>query len=191
MRRGDWTTGTTYKVPGYVQANLVVLPRPMAYDFLIYCQRNPAACPVIDITEPGDPESKSRCTDPHRRPRPHWRGLGEPDCGSARHVHPVESGRRLLGVRRDAATGRAGSQAASDDQSCSRACVHHRSQGRSNLSPMRRRVPESPMTGTVVTMAYYIATNDATNRSLTWSSSESRGVETERWDWPEPSHLRD
>lgn len=56
MRRGDWTTDTTYQVPGFVQANLVVLARAVAYDFLVFCQRNPQACPVIDITEPGDPE---------------------------------------------------------------------------------------------------------------------------------------
>lgn len=55
MRRGEWTTTTTYKVPGYVQCNLVVLPHADAYDFLVYCQRNQAACPVLDITDPGSP----------------------------------------------------------------------------------------------------------------------------------------
>lgn len=59
MRRGEWTTPTLYQVPGYVQANLVVISRRDAYDFLVYCQRNPAACPVIEIGEPGDPEPKT------------------------------------------------------------------------------------------------------------------------------------
>ena len=41
---------------GYVQANLVVLPRDWAFDFLLFCQRNPKPCPLLDVTEPGDPE---------------------------------------------------------------------------------------------------------------------------------------
>jgi uncharacterized protein YcsI (UPF0317 family) len=43
---------------GYVQANLVVLPREWAFDFLLFCQRNPKPCPLLDVTEPGDPEPK-------------------------------------------------------------------------------------------------------------------------------------
>ncbi len=58
MRQGEWTTITTYKVPGYVQCNLVVIPRSDAYDFLVYCQRNREACPVVDVTDPGDPQPK-------------------------------------------------------------------------------------------------------------------------------------
>ena len=44
--------------PGFVQANLVMLPRDWAYDFLLFCQRNPKPCPLLDVTEPGDPEPK-------------------------------------------------------------------------------------------------------------------------------------
>ena len=44
---------------GYVQANLVVLPKDWAFDFLLFCQRNPKPCPLLDVTEPGDPEPKS------------------------------------------------------------------------------------------------------------------------------------
>jgi uncharacterized protein YcsI (UPF0317 family) len=43
---------------GYVQANLVVVPRATAFDFLLFCQRNPKPCPLLDVTEPGDPEPK-------------------------------------------------------------------------------------------------------------------------------------
>ena len=43
---------------GYVQANLVILPRDWAFDFLLFCQRNPKPCPVLDVTEPGDPEAR-------------------------------------------------------------------------------------------------------------------------------------
>jgi uncharacterized protein YcsI (UPF0317 family) len=41
-----------------VQANLVILPRDWAFDFLLFCQRNPKSCPVLDVTDPGDHEVK-------------------------------------------------------------------------------------------------------------------------------------
>ncbi|MBA2482137.1 MAG: DUF1445 domain-containing protein [Planctomycetes bacterium] len=59
MRAGRWTGPTQFRVPGFVQCNLVVLPRAEAYDFLVYCQRNPKPCPVIDITDAGDPEPRA------------------------------------------------------------------------------------------------------------------------------------
>jgi uncharacterized protein YcsI (UPF0317 family) len=58
MRRGEWKEPTVYRVPGYVQCNLVVLPRSDAYDFLVFCQRNPKPCPLVDVTDPGDPEPR-------------------------------------------------------------------------------------------------------------------------------------
>ena len=58
MRRGEWTGPTTFQVPGFVQCNLVVLPRAFAYDFLLYCQRNPKACPVVEVTDAGSPEPR-------------------------------------------------------------------------------------------------------------------------------------
>src|SRR6266508_4008469 len=41
--------------PGHAQANLIALPRADAYDMLLFAQRNPKPCPVLDVTEPGDP----------------------------------------------------------------------------------------------------------------------------------------
>jgi len=38
---------------GWTQANLIALPRSHAYDFLLFAQRNPKSCPVLDVTEPG------------------------------------------------------------------------------------------------------------------------------------------
>jgi uncharacterized protein YcsI (UPF0317 family) len=38
---------------GFAQANLVVLPKDLAFEFLLFCQRNPKPCPVLDVTEPG------------------------------------------------------------------------------------------------------------------------------------------
>src|SRR6266850_1034911 len=42
--------------PGFVQANMAVLPRDDAYDFLLFCQRNPRPCPLIEVTDVGSPE---------------------------------------------------------------------------------------------------------------------------------------
>lgn len=39
--------------PGMTQANMISLPRDWAYDFLLYAQRNPKACPVLDVSDPG------------------------------------------------------------------------------------------------------------------------------------------
>ncbi|QJW99374.1 putative hydro-lyase [Frigoriglobus tundricola] len=58
-RTGVLTGPTPGLALGYVQANLVILPRDWAFDFLLFCQRNPKPCPLLDVTEPGDPEAKS------------------------------------------------------------------------------------------------------------------------------------
>lgn len=39
---------------GFTQANLLVLPREQAWDFLLFAQRNPKPCPVLDVLEAGD-----------------------------------------------------------------------------------------------------------------------------------------
>jgi uncharacterized protein YcsI (UPF0317 family) len=41
---------------GYVQANLAVLPRSDAYDFIVFCQRNPTPCPLLEVTDVGSVE---------------------------------------------------------------------------------------------------------------------------------------
>jgi len=56
IRRGKWTAPTAGLAPGYVQANLVILPEADAYDFLLFCQRNPRPCPLIEVTDPRSPE---------------------------------------------------------------------------------------------------------------------------------------
>jgi uncharacterized protein YcsI (UPF0317 family) len=55
-RAGTLRRPTSGLAPGYVQANLVCVPRDLAYDFLLFCQRNPRPCPLLDVTEPGSPE---------------------------------------------------------------------------------------------------------------------------------------
>lgn len=58
-RRRDFQGPTPGLALGYVHANLVILPRDWAFDFLLFCQRNPKPCPLLDVTEPGDPEPKT------------------------------------------------------------------------------------------------------------------------------------
>jgi uncharacterized protein YcsI (UPF0317 family) len=41
--------------PGYVQGNLAILPQDLATDFLRFCQLNPKPCPLIGLSDPGDP----------------------------------------------------------------------------------------------------------------------------------------
>jgi Uncharacterized conserved protein len=46
IRRGEWVRPTAGVANGYVQANLVVLRKEWAFDFLLFCQRtrNHAPC---------------------------------------------------------------------------------------------------------------------------------------------------
>lgn len=52
-RSGELTTPTAGLAPGFAHANLVIVPQASAFDFLLFCQRNPKPCPVLEVTEPG------------------------------------------------------------------------------------------------------------------------------------------
>lgn len=54
IRRGELVRPTCGLAPGYAQANLVILPREMAFDFFLFCQCNPRPCPVLEVLEPGN-----------------------------------------------------------------------------------------------------------------------------------------
>ena len=56
IRRGQWRGPSGGKVPECVVCNLVVLPKGLAYDILLYCVRNPKPCPIVEVTEPGNLE---------------------------------------------------------------------------------------------------------------------------------------
>ena len=56
IRRGILRGVTAGLARGYVQANLAVLPKEHAYDFLLFCQRNPRPCPLIEVTDVGSTE---------------------------------------------------------------------------------------------------------------------------------------
>jgi uncharacterized protein YcsI (UPF0317 family) len=55
VRRGEFRGTTAGLAPGYVQANLAILPRDLATEFLRFCQLNPKPCPLLAASEPGDP----------------------------------------------------------------------------------------------------------------------------------------
>jgi uncharacterized protein YcsI (UPF0317 family) len=55
-RSGEWATQTSGQVAGFTQANLVILPAREAVDFLLFCQRNPKPCPLLEVTEIGSSE---------------------------------------------------------------------------------------------------------------------------------------
>jgi len=55
IRNGSFSGNTAGLAPGNVQANLVILPKPLAHDFLRFAQANPKPCPVLAVSEPGDP----------------------------------------------------------------------------------------------------------------------------------------
>ena len=54
IRQGGWDQPTAGLAPGFAQANLVILPKVLALDFFLFCQRNPKPCPLLDVTDPGN-----------------------------------------------------------------------------------------------------------------------------------------
>jgi len=58
IRAGRWR-GTTHDMArGYIQANLAILPEAHALDFMRFCHRNPKPCPLLDVTDTGNPEAR-------------------------------------------------------------------------------------------------------------------------------------
>jgi uncharacterized protein YcsI (UPF0317 family) len=55
IREGAWTAHTSGLAHDHVQGNVVILPAGDAADFLRYCERNPKPCPVLAVSEPGQP----------------------------------------------------------------------------------------------------------------------------------------
>ncbi len=52
-RSGEHDAPTSGFAPGFVQANVVMLQKEYAFDFLCFCLRNPKFCPLLAVTEPG------------------------------------------------------------------------------------------------------------------------------------------
>ena len=56
IRHGKLSQPTSGMAPGHVQANLAILPKSLAFEFLLFCQRNPKPCPLIEVIEAGSVE---------------------------------------------------------------------------------------------------------------------------------------
>ncbi len=54
IRRGEYVGPTSGFAPGFVQANLAILPRAVAGDFKRFCELNPKPCPLVGVAQPGD-----------------------------------------------------------------------------------------------------------------------------------------
>src|SRR3984957_17031259 len=54
IRRNAHAGPTSGLAPGFVQANLAILPRALAEDFLRFCQLNPKPCPLVGVGAPAD-----------------------------------------------------------------------------------------------------------------------------------------
>ncbi|MFD2177902.1 putative hydro-lyase [Veronia pacifica] len=53
-RNGIFDGPTSGFAPGLAQGNVVILPKEWANDFLVYCQKNPIACPLLAVSAPGE-----------------------------------------------------------------------------------------------------------------------------------------
>lgn len=58
IRMGLYNRPTAGLAPGFAQANLVIMNRELAFDFLLFCQRNPKPCPVLEVVEAGAWEAR-------------------------------------------------------------------------------------------------------------------------------------
>lgn len=47
------TSQTSGMCLGYAQGNIVILPKNMAFDFLLFAHRNPKTCPLLEVVEGG------------------------------------------------------------------------------------------------------------------------------------------
>jgi len=55
IRERRHTGHTAGVAPGYVQGNVCILPREYADEFRLFCERNPKPCPLLAMSEPGNP----------------------------------------------------------------------------------------------------------------------------------------
>lgn len=55
VRTGEWTSATHGVCSGYAMADMVIIPKEYAYNYLVFCQQNPRALSIVDITEAGSP----------------------------------------------------------------------------------------------------------------------------------------
>src|ERR1700716_2789872 len=90
IRRGKLTGITAGLGQNYVQANLAVLPREQAYDFLLFCQRNPRPCPLLEVVDAGRIEPGCAGGGDLRTDLPRYRVFGDgPLAGEVDDATPL------------------------------------------------------------------------------------------------------
>lgn len=52
--RGGLCVQTSGMAYGYAQANLIIVPRTLAFDVLLFAQRNPKPCPILGVLDAGE-----------------------------------------------------------------------------------------------------------------------------------------
>lgn len=55
IRASRYDANTAGLAPGKLQCNLAIIPEEFALDFLRFCQRNPKPCPIVGVSDTGDP----------------------------------------------------------------------------------------------------------------------------------------
>jgi uncharacterized protein YcsI (UPF0317 family) len=55
FRSGGYRGTTANMANGHTQGNLAILPASHALDFARFCQRNPKPCPLVGVSDTGDP----------------------------------------------------------------------------------------------------------------------------------------
>jgi uncharacterized protein YcsI (UPF0317 family) len=78
--RGGVRQPTAGWAAGFAQANLIAVPQDWAYDVLLFAQRNPKPCPLLDVTDPGDPTTALAVGADLRRDLPAYRVWEDGTC---------------------------------------------------------------------------------------------------------------
>lgn len=91
IRAGKLNGPTAGMCGPYAQANLVVLPKNLAYDFLLFTQRNPKACPLLEVLDEGSrtPRTLARGSDVATdipKYRVYVRGILREECNDVAHL---------------------------------------------------------------------------------------------------------
>jgi len=101
-RAGAWTGMTNGAAPDQYQANLAIVPLRWAEAFRRFCECNPAPCPIIDMTAPGEPEPRHAAPGADiRTDLPRYQhlvdGVVREECADIRHLWRTDHVAFLLG----------------------------------------------------------------------------------------------
>lgn len=87
IRRGAFAGQTSGQCPGFVQANLVIVPQEYAAEFAEFCRRNPRPCPLLEELPAGEFRSRIAADGDLRRDVPRYRVFRS---GTAEATEPMD-----------------------------------------------------------------------------------------------------